>query len=329
MGGQQTIRASRSMRGGAAKWVLGSLGAVALVLTVGLASAWAPDKPVAELLGKYAPPPSQMVAVDGMTVHVRDEGPRDDPQPIVLLHGTSASLHTWDGWTEALRDQRRVIRFDLPAFGLTGPSPDHRYTTERYVQFVKAMYDHFGLQHSVLAGNSLGGAIAWESALAMPGRVDKLILVDAAGYPMSPKSVPIGFKIAQVQALAPLMRHLLPRGMVESSVRNVYGNPDKVTPELVDRYYDLSLREGNRAALGERFRQTVWGAHADQIKQIRVPTLILWGDQDRLIPPDHAQQFQRDISGSQLVMFPGLGHVPHEEDAAQTVAAVKSFLAQH
>jgi len=129
--------------------------------------------------------------------------------------------------------------------------------------------------------------------------------------------------------LAPLMRHLLPRGMVESSVRNVYGNPDKVTPELVDRYYDLSLREGNRAALGERFRQTVWGAHADQIKQIRVPTLILWGDQDRLIPPDHAQQFQRDISGSQLVMFPGLGHVPHEEDAAQTVAAVKSFLAKH
>ena len=74
----------------------GQLGAVALVLTVGLVSAWAPDKPVAELLGS-TPPPSQMVAVDGMTVHVRDEGPRDDPQPIVLLHGTSASLHTWDG----------------------------------------------------------------------------------------------------------------------------------------------------------------------------------------------------------------------------------------
>ncbi len=329
MGGQGSKTDLSLMRGGAAKWMLGALGVVALVLAVGVASAWQADKPVAELMGKYAPPPSQMVAVDGMTVHVRDEGPRDDPQPIVLLHGTSASLHTWDGWAQTLSAQRRVIRFDLPAFGLTGPSPDHRYTTERYVQFVKAMYDHMGLQHTVLGGNSLGGAIAWESALAMPGRVDKLILVDAAGYPMSPKSVPIGFKIAQIESLAPLMRHLLPRGMVESSVRNVYGNPDKVTPELVDRYYDLSLREGNRQALGERFRQTVWGAHADQIKQIRVPTLILWGDQDRLIPPDHAQQFLRDIAGSQLIMFPGLGHVPHEEDAAQTVAAVKTFLTPH
>lgn len=319
----------RSMRGGITAIVGGILALTLVAGAAGVATAWAPDKPVAELQAKYAPPPSQMVAIDGMTVHLRDEGPKDDPMPIVLVHGTSASLHTWDGWADALKAQRRVIRFDLPAFGLTGPSPDNTYTTQRYVQFVKAVYDHLGLKASMLAGNSLGGAIAWEAGLTMPDRINKLVLVDAAGYPMTPKSIPIGFKLAHISALKPVMTKLLPRGMIESSVRNVYGDPSKVTPELVDRYYDLTLREGNRQALGERFRQTVWGEHADQIKLVKQPTLILWGDQDRLIPPEHAEQFKRDIAGSQLVVFPGLGHVPHEEDPAKTVAAVKTFLSMN
>lgn len=314
------------MKGSISKVLAGVLALVLVGGAVGVSKAWAPDRTVADLQAKYAPPPSQLVAVDGMTVHLRDEGPRDDPQPIVLLHGTSASLHTWEGWVTALKGQRRVIRFDLPGFGLTGPSPDNQYTAQRYVRFITAVYDHLGLQHTVLGGNSLGGALAWETALAMPGRVDKLILVDAAGYPMQAQSVPIGFKLARIESLKPIMSKLLPRGMVESSLRNVYGDPSKVSPELVDRYYDLTLREGNRAALSERFKQSVWGGDADQIAKVKQPTLILWGDQDRLIPPDQGEHFKRDIAGSQLVVFPGLGHVPHEEDPAKTVAAVKAFL---
>lgn len=314
------------MMGSVSKVLAGVLALVLVGGAVGVSKAWAPDRTVADLQAKYAPPPSQLVALDGMTVHLRDEGPRDDPQPIVLLHGTSASLHTWDGWVSALKGQRRVIRFDLPGFGLTGPSPDHQYTMQRYVRFITAVYDHLGLQHSVLGGNSLGGGLAWEAALAMPGRVDKLILVDAAGYPMQAQSVPIGFKLAQIESLKPIMSKLLPRGMVESSVRSVYGDPNKVTPELVDRYYDLTLREGNRAALSERFKQSTWGADADQIPRVKQPTLIIWGDQDRLIPPNLGERFKQDITGSQLVVFTGLGHVPHEEDPAKTVAAVKAFL---
>ncbi|MGE5451066.1 MAG: alpha/beta fold hydrolase [Acidobacteriota bacterium] len=317
------------MTGSVSKVLAGVLALVLVGGAVGVSKAWAPDRSVAELQAQYAPPPSQLVAIDGMTVHLRDEGPRDDPQPIVLLHGTSASLHTWEGWATALKGQRRIIRFDLPGFGLTGPSPDHQYTVQRYVRFITAVYDHLGLQHSVLGGNSLGGALAWETALAMPGRVDKLILVDAAGYPMQAQSVPIGFKLAQIESLKPVMSKLLPRGMVEASVRDVYGDPAKVTPELVDRYYDLTLREGNRAALSERFKQSVWGADAHLIPRIQQPTLILWGDRDRLIPPDQGQHFKQDIASSQLVVFPGLGHVPHEEDPAQTVAAVKTFLNLH
>ena len=311
----------------AGKIAAGVLLALVAVTGVGVALSWAPDRPVEALTARWAPPPSQFVPLQGMQVHLRDEGPRTDPQPIVLLHGTSASLHTWDGWAAALKGQRRVIRMDLPGFGLTGPMPDGDYRLTRYVNFVIALLDQLGVQQAVLAGNSFGGNLAWKIAVDHPQRVSKLVLVDAAGYPFDPASMPIGFKIAQIPALRPMMEHTLPRSMIESSVRNVYGDPSKVTPELVDRYQELTLRSGNRSALVERFRQSPSGEFTAQIPQVRQPTLILWGGQDRLIPPDNALRFQRDIAGSRLVMFDALGHVPHEEDPAQTVAAVQDFLA--
>ena len=300
--------------------------AVVLLAAGGLATSWAPDRDVESLKARWAPAPSQFVDIMGMSVHVRDEGPRDDAEPIVLLHGTSASLHTWDGWTEALKGQRRVIRMDLPGFGLTGPMPDGNYRLTRYSEFVIALMDRLGVQKAVLAGNSFGGNLAWKVAVDHPERVSKLVLVDAAGYPYDAQSVPIGFKIAQIPALKPLMQNTLPRSMIDSSVRNVYGDPSKVTDELVDRYYELTLRAGNRAALGERFSQSPGGEFAQQIPSITQPTLILWGGQDRLIPPNNAEKFKQDIQGSRVVMFDALGHVPHEEDPAATVAAVQAFL---
>ncbi|MCJ0765655.1 alpha/beta fold hydrolase [Variovorax terrae] len=291
----------------------------------GIVATWAPDQPVAALKARWAPPPSQFIAVQGMQVHLRDEGPRDDPEPLVLLHGTSASLHTWDGWAAALRGQRRVIRVDLPGFALTGPQPQDDYSIDAYVRFVAALLDQLGVQRAVLAGNSLGGQIAWSFAAAQPQRVTRLVLVDAAGYDFASASVPLAFRIARLPMLAPLLEHTLPRGMVEGSVRNVYGDPAKVTPELVDLYYDMALREGNRRALGLRMRQRL-AVHPERIATLKLPTLILWGGRDRLIPPDSARRFAQDIAGSRLVMFDDLGHVPHEEDPARTVAAVKAFL---
>ncbi len=292
----------------------------------GIMATWAPDRSVAQLSARWAPPPSQFIAVDGMQVHVRDEGPRDDPEPIVLLHGTSASLHTWDGWAQALTPQHRVIRFDLPAFGLTGPHPQDDYSIGAYVHFVDDVMKQLQVKRYVLAGNSLGGQIAWSTALALPQSVSKLVLVDAGGYPFASTSVPLGFRIARTPGLRSLMQYVLPRGTIEGSVRNVYGDPSKVTPALVDRYYELTLRAGNREALARRMDQRLSGDEAS-IQKLAQPTLILWGAKDHLIPLDYGKRFAADIKGSKLVMFDALGHVPHEEDPAQTVAAVKAFLA--
>ncbi len=289
--------------------------------------AWrVPDQPVSALQARWAPPPSQFIAVRGMQLHLRDEGPRDDPVPIVLLHGTGASLHTWDGWTRELTRERRVIRFDLPGFGLTGPSPDGVYSIESYVDTVLAVADTLGVQRFIVAGNSLGGYVAWATAVLHPERVDRLILVDAAGYPFRSQSVPLAFRIARTPVLNVLMRDVLPRSVVEASLRNVYGDPTRVTPALVDRYFELATRAGNRAALVARFDQTTPGSLAERVPEIQVPTLIVWGGKDRLIPLEFGARFARDIQGSRLVVFDTLGHVPHEEDPARTVAAVLPFI---
>jgi pimeloyl-ACP methyl ester carboxylesterase len=306
--------------------LLAGLVLVLLLATGGfIAWSWAPDLPVAELKARWGQAPSQFVEVEGLQVHLRDEGPRTDPLPIVLVHGTAASLHTWEGWAADLRQTRRVIRFDLPGFGLTGPNAANDYSIAVYVRFVAALMDQLGVQRFVIGGNSLGGEVAWAVAHAHPQRVARLILVDAAGYRFESGSVPLGFRVAGMPALQPLMRNLLPPGLMEKSIRSVYGDPSRVTPELVAHYTDMARREGNRAALRQRLIQRNTGREAD-IKDLKLPTLILWGGQDRLIPPAYGRRFAQDIAGSRLVMFDTLGHVPQEEDPAATLVPVRAFL---
>ena len=291
----------------------------------GVVATWAPDKTVAQLQARWAPPPSQFVAIDGVQVHLRDEGPRDDPLPVVLIHGTSDSLHTWDGWAEVLVRQRRVIRFDLPGFGLTGPNHDDDYSTAYYVKFVAAVLDRLGVRRCVLVGNSLGGQVAWEAALEMPQRVQQLVLVDAGGYPLQPTTVPLAFTLARSHVARWMLEYVLPRGLVQAGLRNVYGDPSKVSPQLVDRYYDMALRSGNRRALGSRFDAGLSGDTA-RIKTLALPVLVMWGGRDHLIPLQFGQRFARDIAGARLVVFEDLGHLPQQEDPLRTVTEFQKFL---
>ncbi len=311
------------------KHALRIAGIVVLALLVAAGAlvtwAWTPDLPLEQLKARWAPPPSQFITVDGLPVHVRDEGPRDDPLPVMLIHGTAASLHTWDGWAAELSRTRRVIRFDLPGFGLTGPNAAGDYSMAYYVRFTAALLDQLGVARCVLGGNSLGGEVAWTTAHDHPQRVARLILVDAAGYRFDPAGLPVGFVIAATPLLRDSMKYLLPPGTIERSVRYVYGDPARVTPELVAHYTDMALRAGNREALGRRLAVHFTGRETD-IKALRLPTLILWGGRDRLIPPEYAHRFAADIAGSQLVLFESLGHVPQEEDPAATLVPVQAFL---
>lgn len=291
-----------------------------------------PDRAVDTLVARWAPQPSQFLDLGGQLVHYRDEGPRHDAEPLLLLHGTSASLHTWDGWTRALRGSRRVIRLDLPAFGLTGPFDGpyagRPYTGEQYARFVLDVLDQLQVRRVVVAGNSLGGEVAWRLAATAPQRVARLILVDAAGYQRNVGEIPLGWRIARVPVLGRIGEHLLPRALVAQGLGMVVGDPSRITEAMVDRYFELTLREGNRAALVERARQWSPDEGVTQVRGVTQPTLVLWGGRDRLIPPATAQRFAADIPGAQVQVFAELGHIPQEEDPARTVAAVQAFLAK-
>jgi pimeloyl-ACP methyl ester carboxylesterase len=261
-----------------------------------------------------------------MMVHLRDEGPREDANPIVLMHGTGSSLYEWESWAETLKAKRRVIRFDLPGFGLTGPSAQRIYSIDNDVRAVIALLDKLTVKQCVLGGNSLGGGVAWRTALEHPARVQKLILVDAVGYPEDPVSIPIGFRLAQIPALTWWLKRTLPRSLVKQGLRNAFGDANKVTEAMIDRAIALNQREGNRQALVDRLRQKRPSRHFERIGELKLPTLIIWGGRDRLVPPADAERFHRDIAGSTLVVFDDLGHAPEEEDPARTVTAVKRFL---
>ncbi|MFZ9003029.1 MAG: alpha/beta fold hydrolase, partial [Robiginitalea sp.] len=251
-----------------------------------------------------------------------------DSLPLVLIHGTGSSLHTFEAWAAALRENRRVVRMDLPGFGLTGPFPDRNYAMEQYVQFVAAFLAARDIGHCILAGNSLGGQIAWNFTLEHPDRVAKLILIDASGYAIKSTSVPLAFKIARTPVLNKILTFITPRAVVASSVLNVYADKSKVTDALVDRYFDLSLRGGNRQALIDRMQMPFDSGAVRQIKTIHQPTLILWGDQDGLIPLESAYRFQKDLPNDTLVILKNSGHVPMEEDPEESLEAVLGFIAK-
>ena len=265
------------------------------------------DKSVDDLKTKYAPPPSAFVSIMDMEVHYRNEGHPNDSLPIVLIHGTGASLHTFNAWTEGLSKDRRVIRMDLPGFGLTGPFPDGDYSMDHYIEFINQFLIQQKVNRCVLGGNSLGGQIAWNFTLHHPEKVDKLILIDAAGYPLESKEVPIAFRLARIPILNKILTFITPRSTVRASIESVYADHSKVTEELVDRYLELTLREGNRKGLVDRMNTKLIDNKVDQIKHIKAPTLILWGEEDLLIPTKSAYKFQADLPNDTLVIMAECG----------------------
>lgn len=298
--------------------VLGLLGLLGLLI----AWQWKADLPLETVKARWGGPPSRYVVVDGMNVHYRDEGAGP---PLVLLHGTGSSLFTWDAWAAALSPSHRVVRLDLPAFGLTGPRPDGDYRLDTYVEFVDHFAAQLGLGKFALAGNSLGGAIAWRFAVAHPSEVTGLILVDPGGYPRKTQRLLV-FRVGGLPLVGRVLGHLDPRLLVERTSRQVYGDPTRVDPASIERSYELVLRAGNREAFGAE-TSVPFEDHTAALKTLTVPTLIMWGDKDALIPVSDAQRFAADIPGARVHIYEGLGHVPMEEDGPRTAADARDFLA--
>ena len=297
---------------------------VGAVLLIGAAGwLYTPDKPRAALEAKYAASPADFVAVDGLRLHVRDSGPRNAPA-VILLHGFGASLDTWDAWAARLSVDYRVVRFDLPGFALTGADPSGDYTDARTVAVLKHLMDAERIGRASLVGNSLGGKIAWMFAAGHPERVEKLVLVSPDGF-ASP-----GFDYGrkpQVPAILRLLPFVLPTAMVRMTLAPAYGTPSVLTDARVARYRDLMLAPGVRRAMLARMAQVELQPPEPLLKNIRAPTLLVWGERDAMIPFRNAADYQRLIPDCRLAALPGLGHVPQEEAPERSLAPVLAFLA--
>jgi pimeloyl-ACP methyl ester carboxylesterase len=286
-----------------------------------------PDIPRSVLEAKYATPPSEFIMLpDGARAHVRDQGNRNGPV-LVLVHGSNASLFTWEPWVARLHNDFRIVTMDMPGHGLTGAVPDQDYSQEGMVKFVDEVADKLGLHKFAIGGNSMGGGVAARYAEEHPDRVTALILVDAAGEPTPMGDrVPLVFKIARIPVLNKILLHLTPRSLVEEGLDDAIVRKNIITDKMIDQYWEFARMDGSRAANGARFMLPFTDDVKTHIHDIKAPTLILWGAQDHLIPVVAAHEFQADIPGSQLVIYPGTGHIPQEEVADRSAQDVRTFL---
>lgn len=292
------------------------------LLTVLSSWLWTPDLSRVEIEARYLEAPGDLRTVGPWRLHVRDSGPRQAPV-VVLLHGFGASLQTWDGWAQGLSQSHRVIRLDLPGSGLSPPDPTNDYTDARSLQLLLSLLDELAVTRASLVGHSMGGRIAWTFAAKHPERTDKLVLIAPDGFASH------GFEYGRpmdVPASLGLMRHVLPKPLLRMSLQSAYAQPDRLTDALTTRYHDLLLAPGARQAMLDRLKQTVLQEPEPMLRQIKAPTLLVWGEADAMIPFSNARDYLKAIDGSRLVSWPQAGHLPQEEAAEVSLQALLDFL---
>ena len=282
------------------------------------------------MVDKYTNDASLFVENDaGLRVHYRDQGNRDG-EPIILIHGNAASLHTWEPLVERLGSEYRIISYTQPGHGLTGPHPNDDYSFAGMAEALDLVAKELDLYSFTLAGNSMGGWVSWRYALDNPDRVKALVLIDAAGMPLrdgeEAPPLNIGFRILQYPIGQFLMQQFTPRSLVKKSALQSVSTKDVMNEQTVDRYWELLRYPGNRRAAAHRAQVNRELGYADRISEITAPTLIIWGAEDQLIFASAAQTFDERLLNADVVVYDGIGHLPMEEAPDRTALDIDVFL---
>ena len=310
------------------KWT----GIILGILVVLLAAAWAklrgPDIPYEVLEAKYTNGASRFVDLPGgLHVHYQDDGDPALPT-LLLLHGFGDSYTSWEGWVRQLKTRFHLLSVDFPGHGLTRAPEGYPLDGEGLADFVDAFAAQLNLPKFAVAGNSMGGGVAWQLALRHPQRIDALILVDAAGFPNEkpPASVPLAFKILKYRLGRALLRNIDNRPLIDEGLKTDVFDKALITPALVDRWADFQRAPGHRAILMSVRMGSLMSASPEALRGINVPTLILHGANDVLIEPASAAKFAAAIPGAKVLIYPDVGHLPQIEIPQRSAADVAEFL---
>jgi pimeloyl-ACP methyl ester carboxylesterase len=311
--------------------VLRILGLIFGLIVLILIGAWlwlrGPDIPFATLEAKYAEADSHFVDLPGgYHAHYREDGDANAPL-LVLLHGFADSFTTWDGWVAELKPQFHIISLDFPGHGLTRAPAGSPLSGDKLADFVDAFAAQLKLPKFAVAGNSMGGGAAWQLAVRHPERVNALILVDAAGFANDkPGKQPWGFVILRYRLGRTLLSKIDNRPLIEQGLKADVYDKSLITPFIVDRFAEFQRAPGHREILMSVNLGGGTGSTAQLLSNIKVPTLILWGESDPLIEPGAARKFAAAIAGSKLITYPAVGHLPQLEIPQRSAADVAIFL---
>ncbi|MEO1038209.1 MAG: alpha/beta fold hydrolase [Pseudomonadota bacterium] len=273
------------------------------------------------LQSEYMTEADRFVSAAGSEWRVRETGPESAPA-IVLIHGFSHSLESFDAWAVDLQTDHRVIRFDLPGHALTGPRDDAAYSNAATTEQVAALLDEIAPERFVIGGNSLGGLIAWRYAAMHPDRVDGLVLISSGGYP----NLGVGDEPLEAPGAVQFFLRTAPAAGVQQATAALYGDPSRITPERLERIRDLMRTEGVGEALIERISQFTLPDPEPMLAQISAPALILWGAADVMIPSEHAARYEAALADAEAVVLDGVGHMAMEEAPEETLPILRRFL---
>lgn len=278
---------------------------------------------------ELADPDSQFIRINGLNLHVKTVGQGD--KTFILLHGFGASVYSWNAVMQPLSQYGKVIAFDRPGFGLTerpmswqGSNP---YSPNQQVELLVGLMDHFGVREAILVGNSAGGSIAMQVALAHPDRVSALILVDAAVYAGggAPDFVAPLLGLPQMQRIGPLIaRQIQTQG--QAFLKSAWHDPSKLTPETIALY--------NKPLQANNWDKALWFMTAasrsanlpNHLAQITQPVLVITGDDDRIVPTEQSVRLAKELPKAKLVVIANAGHLPHEEKPAEFIQSVGDFV---
>jgi len=305
------------------KFLGASLFVVAVLGVAGFgAAAWMyRDIPAAELEARYLDDSSKFLNLNGVRIHYRDQG---EGPTLLLIHANFSNLIDWDPVVEELIDSHRVIRFDMPSHGLTGPDPSGDYSLARTVEITERFVDALGLEQFSIGGTSLGGTVSLHYSSKHPDRVEQLVLLSPGaleGREQARRGVPESARVLEI---------ILPRALPEFMLRSAWGQTSEVPDEMIDRWHDMWLREGQRAAQLDRLSQYNSGDLEGVAADIKAPTLLLWGEANPQAKVDQAYELEEMLTGVdslRMIIYPGVGHMAYQEAGTRIGRDIRAWLA--
>ena len=263
---------------------------------------------------KYGSTPSQFITLpNGVIAHLRDEGD-SEARPIVLVHGHSEDLHTWNGLVERLIGKFRVIRFDLRRHGLTGPAPDNEYNLESYVSDLSMIINQIGIDGFVLVGHSMGGRISVKYTMENQDKVNGLVLVSASGAPRKENTpLPMALRLMRNPLGRFFLKRIWSRNLAKKSLSDMVFDESSITDREIDRLWEFSKYPRSMDAMFREFTQTWDDFEPTEVRGIVTDSLLIWGEEDTICPESMGRWYDSQLLKSTMVGLPNIGHSPQFE----------------